>query len=193
MLEVQKERPPYVTFEVRAVKDAEASEAAGRAVYKDTDFAIIVPIGGKDKIEREVVGWLEAVGRQVEDQRTPEEWLRHFKAIYNAWKEGQEIPLNGLSVKMWPIATPSDVKNLLDANIKTVEDLASANEEMLRRLGIGGRSLKTKAQAYLESTVHGRLAESFAELEAKLDAANLRIEALERENQGLLAAQSKAA
>lgn len=185
-MQEQKARPPYVTFEQRSVVDVDASAEAGRTVYKNVDYAIITPVGGKDTVERDVEGWLEYTRRQVENNRLPGEWLGHYKAIYQAWKEGQDAPVNGLSVKMWPVATAADVSNLISANILTVEDLAAANEAALNRLGMGARALKQKAEAYLASADKGKLAESQAKLVAELEAAKLRIEALERENKMLL-------
>lgn len=177
-----KERPPYVVFETRPVHDVEASQTEGRAVYVDKDFAIITPIGGKDVVHREVEDWFKNMKRQIDEERLPANWLAHFKELYGMWKEGHEIPLNGLSVKMWPIATPSEVKTLLDANIRTVEDLARANEEALQRIGMGSRGLKAKAEAYLKSADRGKAAEEMDKLRKELEAAKLRLQALEREN-----------
>jgi hypothetical protein len=43
------------------------------------------------------------------------------------------------------------VKSLLDAKVRTVEDLAQANEETIAMLGMGGRALKDKAVSWLQS------------------------------------------
>jgi hypothetical protein len=192
-MELQKERPPYVTFEQRPIQNVDKSAEEGIPVYEDVDYVIITPIGGKDTVEMRVNRWLEQSEKQVADQRMPAEWLPHYKAMYAAWKEGQEMPVTGLSVKMWPIATPADVKNLISANILTVEDLAQANEASLMRLGMGARALKQKAEAYLKSAEPSKLAEAFSKLEDSYAAAILRIDALERENKSLIAEQTKAA
>jgi hypothetical protein len=184
-MELQKERPPYVTFEVRPVQNGEKSQAEGRVVYEDVDYALITPVGGKDQIEWPVEKWMKYSAKQVEEERMPATWLTHFQAIYSAWKQGQEAPVNGLSVKMWPLATPSDVKHLLAANVLTVEDLAVANEQTLMRIGMGSRTLKQKAEAYLKSAETGKTAEVISRLEDSYTAAALRIEALERENKEL--------
>jgi predicted RecB family nuclease len=56
---------------------------------------------------------------------------------------------------------PAQIKTLLDINVRTVEELAAANEETLNRVGMGGRALKQKAIIWLESSK--RSAESLTE------------------------------
>lgn len=187
MLEQQKARPPYVTFETKAIKNEANSQKAGHVVYDDVDFAIIMPIGGKDKVEREADSWLAEISRKAEEDLYPAEWVVHFKGIYDLWKQGKDIPANGLSVKMWPVATPAEVKTLIDARVFTVEDLAAANEETLMRLGMNSRVLKQKAEAYLLSSDKGKATEAMAQVKQDLEAALLRIAALEKENVDLVA------
>lgn len=148
---VKEERPPYVQFETRAVEDRAQSTNAQLA-YKNVDYVIITPQGSKDRIERVVDDWFKYLKSQVEQQRFRQDWLQAYKTAYQAWKEDREPPLNGSAITTWPAATPAQVKLLLDLRLRTVEDLAAANEETVNRLGMGGRALVMKAQEWLRSS-----------------------------------------
>ncbi len=166
-MQAAEARPPYVTFEVRAVEDRAASIEAGFYKTRDVDFAFITPQGSKDRIEREVQSWFENLTEQVNQQRFPSEWKRHFEESYKAWKEGRELPLNGTPILTWPVVSPSQVKALLDARVKTVEDLAGANEETLNRIGMGSRMLKDKAVSWMTAAGStGKVTEEMTALKA---------------------------
>lgn len=173
-MQVAEARPPYVSFEVRAEEDREASIAAGHYKTRDVDYALITPQGSKDRTERQVQDWFSQLVEQVQQQRFPQEWLTHFRAAYAAWKEGREIPLNGTAIITWPVLSPSQVKSCLDARLRTVEDLAAANEETIAHLGMGGRALKDKAVSWLSAAAgNGKVTEELAALKtAKADADN---------------------
>lgn len=144
-LAVFEERPPYVRFERRSIEDRGATLKAGHYVGRDVDFALITPAGSKDCVERVASEWLEKIELDTRQGRMPRQWLEHFKALHKAWTEGQEEPVNGTSIKHWPILSPTQVKMLLSLKVMTIEDMASANEETLARLGMGGRELKRRA------------------------------------------------
>lgn len=187
-MQVAEARPPYVTFEVKAVEDRAASIAKGHYVTADADYAIITPQGSKDRIEREVNDWLATVAAQSREGRFPHEWVRHFTDSYKAWKEGRELPLNGTPILTWPVISPTQVKHLLDLGVRTVEDLAAANEETVTRMGMGGRTLKDKATSWLESASStGKMAEGFSALKAANTDLLTRNESLQKQLQELAA------
>ena len=168
MVAIAEARPPYVTFELRAVEDRAASIEAGRYVAKDVAYAIITPQGSKDRIERVAEEWFAQLEQQAREDRFPGEWLRAFKSAFKDWQEGHEPAANGTDVRNWPAASPAQVKALLDVKVRTVEDLAVANEETIGRLGMGGRALKARAAEWLASASDtGKQAESLAALKAE--------------------------
>lgn len=168
-----EDRPPYVSFEVRSTEDRTASLAAGHYVSKDVDYALITPVGGRDMVERPVEDWLNHLEAMVREQRFSATWYDQYRTLYKMWKEKQELPETGIAVRNWPMASPSDVKSLLDANVRTVEDLAAANEETLNRIGMGSRALKDRAVAFLRATGPAKVANELASLQA--ENANLRV------------------
>jgi hypothetical protein len=164
------ERPPYIAFEARAVEDRNASIEAGHYVARDVDYVIITPAGSKDRIERVAEEWLAQIRRQSVEGKYNPVWQQHFEAAYKAWKETNTIPEDGTSVRAWPLLSPAQVATVLAANIRTVEDLAVANEDALRRLGMGGRDLKAKAVAWLESAKDaGKVASENAALKVEIE------------------------
>lgn len=178
-MQAQEARPPYVTFELRAVEDRAETIAKGHPVYRDVAFAYITPQGSKDRIEQVVTEWFVKLERQVQDGRFQRSWLTHYQNAFKAWQDGQEIPESGTPVKNWPSATPAQIKVLLELRVRTVEDLAQANEETISRLGMGGRALKQRAVDWL--TQAANTGTSVAAMEA-LRTAN---EALEQRNKTL--------
>ena len=182
MIKIAEARPPYVTFEYRAEEDRAASIETGHYVSKDVPFVLVTPMGSKDRHESPADEWFARREQDAAEGRFPREWLSAFKGAFAEWKAGREVPLNGTSVANWPVASPSQVKMLLDLKVRTVEDLAEANEETLNRLGMGGRTLKQKAQDWLASANDmGKVSEQLAGLRADNEALKQRNEQLEKQ------------
>lgn len=179
-MEANQERPAYVTFEYRTLEDRDATLNEGHFVGKEVAYAVITPIGSKDKIERVAEEWLVQLRQQVNEGRFRQDWLDGYKSIFKEWKEGREIPENGTPILTWPAISALQQKMILDANIRTVEDLALANESALNSLGMGARALKEKARYWLETAKDvGAVAGKFEALEAKneqLTASNAALE-----------------
>ena len=146
-------RPPYIQFERRAIERRKVEAEGGGVFYVELDFAIVTPAGSKDCIEKVVEEWFPYLREQTRQGRFPQQWLDAYKSSYEAWKSDQEPPINGTSIKACPVFSVGEVKNLLALHVVAVEDLAQANEELLGRLGMGGRSLKQKAIDYLQAKI----------------------------------------
>jgi len=159
------DRPAFVRFERRAVKDSEATLKEGRYVSKDEDYALITPPYSKDIIEKKVDSWFDQVDQQVRSGRVPDKHFEFWKESYDRWQKGQEPPVDGTSVKNWSAISPAQCQNLINAGCRTIEDLAQANDEAMRRLGMGGQDLRNKAKAWVQSTKdHGPLVIEMANL-----------------------------
>lgn len=165
---MMEERPSLVTFEVRAVEDRAASREAGHYVARDIDVAMITPPGGNLTHEEEVNNWLE----KKRQKRDP--FADLYQKAYEAWKSGQEIPVDGTPVKHCPIFSPAEIQNCQNAKVFTVEDLIAANENTIHRLGMGARNMITRAKAYLDNAESGKVA-------AQMEAMASRLEAMEEE------------
>jgi len=148
---IQQARPPHVVFERRAEEDRQASIEQGRYVARDADYAIVTPAGSKDRVERLVSDWFSMLAGEVRSERWPQAWLDQLKAGYEAWKLGQTPPESGTPLTTWPALSPAQVKNWQQIGIRTVEELAEANEETLSAYGMGSRDMKARAGLFLEN------------------------------------------
>lgn len=183
---------PFVRFEVRAVEDRAASLAAGEYRTRDVDYIILVPAGsaGKLIIEEEYESWLRKIKgdphrherRDSPDHnvamqmaRFPDEWIERIESGYKAWKEGQELPLEGTPIKLWPVVSPSQRDKLLSMHIRTVEELAESSDTAMEAFGMGGITLRQRARDYLAAK---------KEPAAKVSAD---MEKLRKENESLIA------
>lgn len=189
---------PWVEFRKISTEDRTASVETGSYVARDVDYAFITPAGSKDCVEKPVKEWFESLQQQVESGRFPAEWLRAFRGMYEAWQKNEEIPVDGTSVKNWAVASPAQVEMLLKLHVRTVEQLAAANEEVISRLGMGARNLVDKAKAYVsqQSGGVGKLAEENAGLKRDLENSKANLTSLEetvRMLQAQVAALSAAA
>lgn len=177
----ERARPPYIRFETRADTDRQASEEAGHVVYKNVDYIIVVPSGGKDEFVKPVDEYFRQKRREVIEKRFRADWLEHYEKAYKAWTAGNEIPLNGTPIKEWPVATPADVAQCHAANVMTVEDLAEANDTALNAIGMNARNLQRKARAWFEQARdQGKIAEQVANLSEELERRDILIESLQK-------------
>ena len=164
---IQESRPPYVRFERRAMKDEGKSVEAGKVVWRNVDFAIITPVGSRDEVEKIADEWVKHIMKQAVNGQYPTQWAEHFNLMYREWQKGNELPANGTPLAMVPFLTPAEVKNLQEANVRTLEDAAQMSEEAMALVGLAARTLKSKCEAYLKGAETGKLAERIAALESQ--------------------------
>lgn len=166
LLEREIGRPAYVRFEVRAVQDAERSLEAGHYVSKDEIWALVTPPYSKDCVEKRADVWLAQKEIDAKNGRIDPNHLDFWKESYRRFQAGQDEPLNGTSLKDWNAISPAQFKNLQSANLRTVEDVAQANDEGLKRIGMGAIDLRNKARAWLQAAKdHGPLVNKVTSLE----------------------------
>ena len=150
-MELHQARPPFVEFKRIAVHDKQQSEKLGRRVTKDLDMAFIMQPGSKDQVERIARDWLNMLKIKAVNGAAdayPQEWIDGFHRKFEAWQQGQDAPLNGTSVKEWPVLSPAQADNFISMHVLTIEDVAAMTEEAMRSYGMGGRELKQKAQEW---------------------------------------------
>jgi hypothetical protein len=158
--------PPAFRFERRATEDREASLAAGALVMKDEDWVIVQQRGSKDESEFPAEQWIAQMERAARDRPNdmPGSWVRGFKEVYAAFKKGEELQVDGFPIKNWPAISPAEAKNCTRCGLHSVEDIAHANEDTLRQLGMGSRTLQQKARAFLEARASNGAASELANL-----------------------------
>lgn len=106
--------------------------------------------------------------RDDHKERFPRQWL-HFQMQ----SENGDIP--GTKLEEWLATSPGDINDgqvaeLQILKFRTVEQVATASDAQMMRVGMGGIGLRLKAQAFLrlkhESTSTSELAETKAALAA---------------------------
>lgn len=151
-MQLAQARPPYLEFRREAVPDPVKTQELGRRVTKDVNFAYIMQPGSKDQVVRVAEEWLAMIKQKNLDASPdayPDEWVRAFHDKYKAWCDGQEMPLDGTSVKEWALLSPAQAENFIALGILTIEDVAAMTEDALGRYGMGGRELRDKARDWL--------------------------------------------
>jgi len=165
-----EDKPCYVTFETRAVEDRNVLIDEGHYGYKDVIFVQVMQPGGKEVFEDIAHEWLEKQVAKVRKKDLPLEIYNVYKQAFEAYKLGEELPVNGTPIKSWPMLTPAQIKMVLQANVRTVQDLANANEDAIAAIGMGARSFKEKAKIWLESANQGKVTNRIADLERSVSA-----------------------
>lgn len=165
ILERDEDRAAYVRFERIAVKDNEATLRDGCYKSKDQDMIYVTPPYSKDEYPSKVDVFFQKKEGDVRSGRIPQKHLELWKEAYARWLKGQEAPLDGTDVRNWAAISPAQAKNMIAVGCRTIEDLAQANDEAMRRLGMGANDLKNKAKAWLQAAKdHGPLTMEIAQL-----------------------------
>jgi hypothetical protein len=168
----------YVEFELRAEEDRGATMKTGHPVFQDVEVAVITMPGGNLVVDKFVTPELLDEWKRGNTRKPPSPFALH---AYDAWKEGREAPVNGIDLKNWPGVTPAQLKMCQGCNIRTVEDLADANADSIRKMGMGAVALKNKATSYMASAGTNRNSEEVAALKVEME--SLRDAVMSRDKQ----------
>lgn len=125
---------PPARFVMLPSKDKQASIEAGYPVFVDMPFIEILKQGGAKHTF------------PVND-----EFKHRYNAKWVAFEAGQKEPLTGLPLEKWAGCTRSECENLKRVNLFTVEQVAESTDAAFDAYGMGGRSVKVRAQKFLES------------------------------------------
>lgn len=94
-----------------------------------------------------------------------------IRGAYEAWKKGQEEPVSGTPLAVWPGVNQAQASRLRDMHIKTVEDVAALTDGDLEKVGMGARTMREKARAYIQAKQgDAKIAEALADRDAKIAA-----------------------
>lgn len=165
----KQEPRPYVIFEMRAVEDRSKTSTDGVTHTVDTPWAIIRAAGSKDTLEKPAKEWLAGLRDYARNDRIPREWPAQYEEAFRLWETGQEIPVEGTAIKSWPPLSPAQRKNLLALGVLTIESLATANDEIMNRIGMGAVTLRQLAKNWIqESQSKGSMAQTLEAAMVKL-------------------------
>lgn len=182
---IAKERPPFVRWEDREVGiDEDATKREGRQIPKMRALALVTPAGSKDVVEKYAEQWLDEIGAKALRGEYPLEWSNLFRAQYDAWRKGNELPRSGTPILTWQmIAIKEQRTRLIALGITTVEDLGAWPDSGLGTIGLDGRYLRDLARAWLaEARELGASAKELADVKAE----NLRLSEKAEQQEGTI-------
>jgi hypothetical protein len=176
--------PPRLEFEFRPVEDRAKTLATGGYATKDVAFVLVHRPGSKDVHEEDAVAWGKKLAERARQGLCPSTWVDDFNRVFAAWQKGEEIPVSGTPIKLWPALSPSAAKLIVGAGFLTVEQLASANDVEIGAIGLGAIDFRNRARQYLEAASGpGKMAEEMRALKAQNEAMQAQIADLVAANQ----------
>lgn len=122
-----------------------------------------------------------------EVKATPDIWAA-LQPYYEHWKQGLGDPIDGTPLDAWPACTAGIASKLRSLHLRSVEDVAEADESTLNRIGLGARDLKRKAAAFVANKDANATAGEIAKLERENGELRGRLGELEEQIAELVAA-----
>jgi hypothetical protein len=136
------DRKLIVTFSKEPVLQGYESEKAGRQIYKDMDYIVIITPGGKSDNRRVV--------KMADDERGPSDPHR-FPIQWAQYQNEQHQVSDGLPLEQWPPLGKSHVFGFKAAQIFTVEQLSVLPDSALQAIPVmDARRYRDLAKTYLE-------------------------------------------
>lgn len=128
----------------------------------------------------------------VRAQRIPGVWDA-LRPHYEAWKRGQDVVTDGTPLDAVAFVTREMCQALARVHIRSVEDLAQAEDAALTKLGVPGmRAIQAKARAFLEAQQNtAGVAAALAQRDEQLAAQAAELDELRRTVEELAAASGK--
>ena len=152
---IAEAKAPIVQFDYMEYGvDVEASERAGRPIPKVIPFAYITP-DKFTRLEYPAEEWLEKKHREAIEGRVNPEWVTRWKMAFEAWKKGEELPLDGQPVKTWAALNKEQITRLIAMGYQTIEQVADVTDGNLAVIGLDGRYLRDLAKKTLEQHTNG--------------------------------------
>jgi len=147
-----------VQFYKKSVKQNEASDEAGRPIFKEFDFVRIM-IPGDNLTE------IDTYAQESHKQRFPRQWAHYQNQVAN------HEDIVGTPIDQWPQVTRSQADELRGLKFHTVESIADCSDQQLQRIGmVAGMSphnFRLKAKAFLNlANDSAEVAQREAEMQA---------------------------
>lgn len=179
-----RENVLLLRFRDGAVRNERLS-ADGPAVYDRVFQVQVMAVGQKLSAPIYTLMKITEGKEKIEEPRE----YQQFRATFEQWRANVEPSHEGTPLEHWPLMTREIVRAFKDANIHTVEMLASAGDNAATSVRAPFFDWRTKAQVWLKDAKE-RGGDAKARVE--LSQANERIKALEAQVAQLLAIQNGA-
>lgn len=183
------DRKLFVEFDSEPVHQVAESNAAGRPIFKDVPhIRIRFPGDNTREIYRPVkLDPDQSRPFPPDPERFPRQWA--------AFQAQEHQAQDGSPIEEWAAVSRSQARELKAVNIHTVEQLAGVIDSALQGLGMGGRDLRAKAQAWLaqaaDAAAGAALATENVRLRNEMDAMKAQIAELAAAQGGKAKAKEK--
>lgn len=183
--QLTQEIKPTVIFRNNATPNEAKTKTAGRPIYDDMEVCdIFFPGMVKERVPTcralDQADWIEDPVMQTKRPRT---YMEKYAEEYQAFKSGGALALSGTPIEEAPFLTEGKRLELKHGlKIYTIEQLAALDGVGLKAMGLDGRNLKDRAQAYLDTAREGadtaHLQSELAKRDAEMDEMRKQIAAL---------------
>lgn len=97
-----------------------------------------------------------------------------IEPYYEAWKKGQETPVDGTPLGAWPGLAPEQAERLRMMRVRSVEDVAAMTDADVDNFGMGGLLLRQNARAFVEmkkdkTVIQAEVSKQMEGMQAKID------------------------
>jgi hypothetical protein len=142
-----------VIFRNHVLPDEQASLKAGRPIFSDMEVCDIYFAANRQTKATFPAHDAEpnATREAAKEGKGVVTYAMLYNEQYKAFKNGEAQPLSGTPLSEAPFLTEAKRRELKALNVHTVEALAGLDGTPLKQIGMGGRELKNKAQAYLDA------------------------------------------
>lgn len=185
---IAEAKAPIVQFDYMEYGvDSEASQKAGRPIPKVVPFAFIQP-DKFTRVEAPAEEWLAKKRNEAIEGKCNPDWVTRWEMLYQAWKKGEELPLDGQPIRTWAALNKEQNIRLIALGFLTIEQLAEVPDTTLAMIGLDGRYLRDLARKTLEQNTNGgaqaiqiaALEQSIRDKDVTINAMQGRLEALEK-------------
>jgi hypothetical protein len=136
-------------FFIHTIEDKKASQKEGRPIFKDIECVEIRTAANKQTLAVFPAHEVWQIG-DIDGIRQEITYAMRFPEQYKRFKAGSAQAMEGTPIEELPFLTQAKRHELKALSIYTAETLAALDGNALKQLGMGGRDLKTQAQAYLD-------------------------------------------
>ncbi|MFZ0841862.1 MAG: hypothetical protein WAM77_30780 [Xanthobacteraceae bacterium] len=157
----------YPRFFLETARDDHSSRHHGREIFREEERVEIIMPGNP---------YTRPIMRVTDEHR--QAWPKQ----YEAFKAGQEIAAEGTPLEAWARVRPKQLHELKALGFRTVEHIATMDDQAAGRVGTGGQELRRVAKAFLNDAARMATVERLA---AENDAKNAEIEDLRLKLHGL--------
>lgn len=176
----------HVQFYTEATENPGLSRQEGRPIFEDVEM-VKIQIAGDPK--NTIIAPAHYASKRNPDTGEPWTYAEQFPEHYRYFRDNADQQrASGTPLTEAPWLSAAKREELKALKIFTVDSLAAIDGTNLQRLGMGGRELKNKAQAWLDAAA-GHAAES--RLSEELAARDQQIELLKEQMAQLLGGAQK--